>query len=468
MDAHTAECYINAYLPCAAWGGDPTVAARLRSSVVDAPQPRTVPDIGKFVRLALKELDATKHPVAAAVLQAVPCFKKSYQCCKQDEALGPIKLNIMLAHLLGLYDSATKKPQFGTKVMYYKAVHVALTSEQHDHAEFVARYENLQTLSFMEYVTRILPGYMPSEHACLKNKYRQSFYWERLPLMCDQLRATCSSWDEAEAFAARVLEKITRVKRKCTRHQAGPPSAFSRAEVLNALSCPWISQPRKEDFQILSQAYRAPAALIEALHTLIRAGPLPRNLAEVQVAYVRKHKAQSHLSWHMRTHWHLCAHCLVNRKTCNTEMKLDTITQSLKCSSCKNDLILSIDFMGRIINILSSNYVFCPVCAKIHKVEGSKFPGAKQCYCKVVNGVPSWPLPCNLSKACDCESKDAPPSIQRCVVCGDKNNLRYIERVDHMTGLMHCLSYCCKHSPDNKALEWCYNTKLVQAHETDR
>ena len=465
LDARTAECYINSYLACAAWDGDPKLTPLFKMALADAPQPGTVPDVGKFVRLALKELDATRHPVAAAVLQAVPCFKKSYPSCKKAVAVAPLKLNILLATLLGLYDSAIKKPQFTTKVEYYREVHRALTSEEHEQVAFLARYEHLESLSFMEYVTRALPDYMPSEHACLKSKYRQPFFWDRLPLLCDQLRATCSGWDEAEQFAAKVLEKITRVKRKCTKPPSSHPAAYTQEDFVNALACPWVPHPQKEDFHILSQAYGAPACLLETLHTVLRVGDLPQNLAKVQVAYMRKHERLSHLAWHMSTHWHICVHCLVVKRTCSTEMKLDTITQRLKCSTCKQELIASVDFLGRVVNILNANYVFCPVCAKIHKVQGQAFPGTRTCYCRVVNQIPAWPLPCDTTKGpCACERPQQPKQDpQRCEVCGERHNLRQFERVDHLTGRMECIPFCGRHAPDARSADWCQNAEQLRA-----
>lgn len=464
IDSHTADCYVNTYLSCAAWEGDPKITPKLKMMVQDAPQSRTVPDLGKYVRMALTELDSTRHPLSACILQAVPCFKKSYQCGKKPPSLSPVRLNVLLALLLGLYETCIKKPQFATKVLFYRDVHRCLTGEEAAQNEFLSKYESLASLSFMEYVTRVLPEHMPVEHLCLRQKYTQGFYWDRLPLMCDQLRATCKSWEEAEECAFRILEKITRVKRKSTRQPSSHHAWFTSEEIERALSAPLIYQATKGDFQILSHAYQCPSELLEVLHASVKVGLLTKNLREVQVAHARRHGVQSNLSWHMRTHWHLCVQCLLNKRNPSTELKLDTITKKLMCSACKGDAIASIDMVGKLVNVLGSNYVFCPVCAKIHKIRGSEFPGAKVCQCTLFARIPTWPIQCDANVLCECCPRQKKEQVT-CSLCPEKGGLRLVERVNHETGRMEAVSYCGRHCPEARLLELCANMRMVYKSE---
>ena len=200
------------------------------------------------------------------------------------------------------------------------------------------------------------------------------------------------------------------------------------------------------------------------LHASVKVGLLTQNLREVQVAHARRHGVQSNLSWHMRTHWHLCVQCLLNKKNPSTELKLDTISKKLMCSACKGDAIASIDMVGKLVNVLGSNYVFCPVCAKIHKIRGSEFPGAKVCQCTLFARVPTWPIQCDSNFSCECCPRQKKEQVT-CSLCPERGGLRLVERVNHETGRMEAVSYCGRHCPEARLLEYCANMRMVYKSE---
>lgn len=462
IDSNIADSQINSYLPCAAWDGNFKYTHMLKLSPQDTPAEATLPDLGKYIRIALSNFDGFKNQISAFILQCIPCFKKTDRSVKLNTPCSPVKLNIVMGTLLGLYQSATKRPQFKFKVHFYKQIHRTLTSTEEVQITFLNDIQNLVKLSFVEYISRIVPKYFPSEYVFIKTLYDNLFFWERIPLLCDDLRSICTTFQEADAFARNILDKITRVKHKAYKAGIQIQQNFTHEDVIRALQCPLLFNPVKDDFEILSKCYNTPSSLIQHLHKAIQIGIMPSEMQLCQHNYPYIYKNFSHLEWYSKTTWHICIYCLLKKKKLKTELKLDTVNNNIVCSLCLSSSVIKINFLGKFVNILNKNYIFCPICFEVHENNGIMFPGSSVCSCMIDKQIKPWPLPCNNKKmSCSCVVVRQEKRAQECAVCYENNNLHLVQRIDPCSGVLHTVCFCSKHKPNNQVLGQCYNISHI-------
>ena len=386
IDAQTAERHLNAHLAVACWPGGDTRRLKLDWLVMpltDAPQYGNLPDLWPFVRRALMSPDfRPEQGLHGLILQTLPCFRRPTVATGDAPESGadllgqgnaPVLINLLLGLLLGLYPDATGKPQFGVRARIFRSLHAALTAENEARERFVRARFTLVSLALMEYLARVLPACMPAEEEFLRETFGMGPFFEQAPLLCNEFRwgltgltggpgstDTLSSqdWAALDARAGETVERTARVRRKAqkpaeARRHADEPTPDWRA----ALDCRVVPSGSRDDYKILSHAFRLPRQGGDAarMHSMVRIGGLPSNLRRMQAEALARQAQDWRRVW-LRARMHVCPACLTRKGALSLkhEFRVDTFTGRLVCSAtngCHCEDILAIDMLVRLLDM---------------------------------------------------------------------------------------------------------------------
>ena len=173
IDEATAERHLNAHLAAA--------AVRERHAlfvmpISDAPQFGNLPDLWRFVSVALSE--AQSDPLSAAIRQSLPCFRKPEVSAEPPASAAPVLVNLVLGLMLGLYPTSTSKPQFGLRVRVFVSLSGELTKDAG--LAFATAYPSLVALALLEYLSRVVPMLFPAEEEFLLETFGLAQFFEQV------------------------------------------------------------------------------------------------------------------------------------------------------------------------------------------------------------------------------------------------------------------------------------------------
>ena len=178
IDQETAEMHLNSFLGVKAFEGEAgRFAGMLVMPVADAPQFGNLPDLWVFVCRALT--GRGDDLITGLIRQVLPCFRKP--CALGEDVVGyPVLVNVVLGLVLGLYPSASRKPQFGVRGELFRRLRGVLCVGA---GGFVRKHVGLVSLALMEYLARVIPLVMPAEEAFLREVYAMGHFFEHVPLV---------------------------------------------------------------------------------------------------------------------------------------------------------------------------------------------------------------------------------------------------------------------------------------------
>lgn len=459
ISADSADRQLNTYLLAVGVPrGDARLARQLVLPIADAPHHTLLPDLGGVLHAILCR---QPHPctLSSVLEQAMPSLRLPARPATYEDSQD-VLLNLLLALLLGTYPGgAVKRPLFRTRARVYARVHALLTATPEAQTEFCREHSPALVLAAMEYVARLVPAYMPSQAAFLQERDpTTTASFKRVPLMCNELRQSlddsddASDWPRVLAWCSAAVERISRLKKSgllaAPREPALDPAVLLRHRHSLALhwAAPGMPHGSPHEFHILGHALGLDGQLIRHIQREVRVHPLPVNLRRLQLDAVARMLTGSSLQAFLAGRRFACLHCVLQCKASPTQrMRLDTIRQSLVCSTCSNGDLLSIDMIGRVLRHKSQSYFFCPGCASIQPYSGLHdalcwFGGGQCPHAPPQNPAPARP-------PCDC--------------CGLPSGASQPCRVDHLTGRMRGFSFCQRHAPPPGVLNQCVNARQL-------
>ena len=495
-----AQRLIDAHLPLAAWcldGAAQTVPASVLQGLVlspaDAPHVDCLPDLGRVIRDVWNpELPVwTLSHAARCVFDALVYSKVHKKLARPPRPwhCAPA-LNVLLALLLGLYPTCVKRPVFGLRARYYRAVHRLLTSGLDAQTAFCDAHPALLYLAFVEYCLHMLHAHMPAELAFFQglDEVRPLLATARPWGDCFRQEAACTAflpWDALEAAATPYFEKRTRLTK--ARHKR-PKAERVRAQDPFVL-CPELLQahvihgtgpaPRGDEdagaatllseHALLSGAADAsPLALQQLLtvHSRLSAHFLPENIKELQMAALRRH-ASSHFVLAQHTQMHLCLPCVLNltfypRRAVHVyarfrqQLRYCIETDTVICGFCNTSRhILTVNLLGKVLCIGTERYIISPATGRVSLYLGTGEDFADTAADTAVAAEPGG-------------RRSTRVQTVPCDYCHARAS-HHFQLVDHLTGRMRAVALCYRHSPpDILARQACNAAQMYALVERNR
>lgn len=176
---------------------------------------------------------------------------------------------------------------------------------------------------------------------------------------------------------------------------------------------------------------------------------LPANLRDMQLAALARASVGRACATFLKTRHQICMRCVLAGKSPQPlRLRLDTLRQTLICSTCMGGELVSIDMVGRILRHKRQHLVLCPSCVRVQVYSGQEQLWAEGFEC--AHHVPSRELPAVRCKG-------------TCAVCSEPAQ-HTVERVDHLVGRMRQFRFCQRHVPRPDALAKCVNARQMDAY----
>lgn len=272
----TAERQLNSYLLAAGLRVPGLSPALLVLPIADAPHYSLLPDLGQVTHSILAQ---NPHPssLSAVLEQCLPAWRHSSRPISYEDSQD-VLLNIIMALVLGLYPGATvKRPRFEARAQLFARLHGMLTSTQEQKTSFCRQHPALLLLACMEYVARVLPANMPSQHAfILEREPSCAVYFRRIPALGDDLREELDHphappWDRIQSSAAAMVERVTRLKKTGPTHtqrsnpqSTDPSKTHPGADLASYWRVPRLQGvPTADEFRILGLGLRLQGSVLQ-------------------------------------------------------------------------------------------------------------------------------------------------------------------------------------------------------------
>lgn len=152
-------------------------------------------------------------------------------------------------------------------------------------------------------------------------------------------------------------------------------------------------------------------------------------------------------------------HCMLAHKTQPTpRLRLDTLQQVLVCATCMRPDLMQINLLGRVMRFRQQHFYLCPVCVSIQQYHGRD----EQPW---LSTPPAGGAPCTCPHVQGTTIPAASRRKRACFICSETAVGHVIERVDHLTGVIHSFHYCQRHTPRPEVLYKCVNARQLGAFD---
>lgn len=454
-----AERQLNSHLLAASARGH--VATALILPVTDAPHHTLLPDLGNALHRIL-----CRQPfpcsLSSVLEQSIPSVRLPPRPATYQDSQD-VLLNLVLALLLGTYaGGAVKRPMFDTRVRVFARIRGLLTSSPEEQTGFCRKHPAVILLAAMEYVARIVPALMPAQAAFLHERDPSTAAsFRRIPPICDELRQTLdeaggTDWAQIQSWCAAAVERISRLKKSvglaAPREAGADLSALQRSP--GDLPAYWtvpLLRGSAHEYHLLGQGLGLNGQLLHHIQQRdVQVRALPPNLHRQQLAAVGEVQAKSTTTAFLKTRHFICSHCILHTKPSHAQhLRLDTIRQSLVCSTCAKPDLLSIDMMGRVLRHRGQSYFLCPGCVSIQAYTSEE-------------DAQVW-------FGSGCRHKQRPPAPKTrppCDFCMAPSGACQVTRVDHLTGQMVAFAFCQRHAPSPADLQLCVNARQLSKYRS--
>lgn len=447
--------------------------------VEDCPSLENLPDLWMVFKDVLKYIVnprrkyAVRNMLHHLFMQALPCFHQNNKNFQLDE-YTPVVLNLVMALVLGTYKFATRKPHFMLRVKFFRLLHKLIAGGETGRAEFMTKYPSIVTLACMEYIAQVTPMFWPAEYEFLVGANHMGFFFEKIPLLCDEFRVleVSTTWDELEARANIMIHKCSRTRRLHRFDIVEGNRKRTPCDVNVFLECPVIpaSMNGREsgvlenniEFHLLSHAYQVPVDVLREGHSVLQVFQLPANVKKIQMQSLCDNISSVQLRY-LNTRFFVCVSCAYAKNVLHSKFRLHIQYEKIVCSECMSPNVVSIDMIGRTLLFQNVTYVLCPVCCKVHSYQGDKYSWMTDC---------QVPVLCNESKGHHrharkhIENADASEKTvkhETCIVCLDNSvQTNVFERVNLLTGELEKTAFCYKHQPSDYVLNLCVNVNQIR------
>lgn len=337
--------FIDAHLPCV-FVNDPK-PSRYVMLPDDVPQLSTLPDLGPVLRKCLMHENWSENFISSLLHDCVPIPRPSLVASARiDVASACILLNVLLATLLGLYPTSTKRPPFPMRAVFFRRVHMLLTSAHDTIVAFASENRQLLTLALTEYVWSTLPVYFPVETEAMQESTKQAAaFFTNAGQHFDAFRQV--TWNDPEApwgtitrEAVQHSERISRLFKTMSRARTltkrKPVPATNCAEVAEAINKPYIvrydthrSHPLtlEDEYGIMGNT----SPLTPPLHSLVSVHCLPDNITRIQQRAVERMAYECERKAYLRSTKHICLNCEYKGKI--SGIRLCTLTRTFLCQN---------------------------------------------------------------------------------------------------------------------------------------
>ena len=514
--------HIDTYLPAVAFlNQNPTQALFARKMVLsssDAPQLGRLPDLGPVIRSILVG-DKGWGFILTLLHSALPCIvtRKATKGGDNTETndTHQVALCILLALLLGIYPTSVKFPPFHVRVALYRRIHCLLTHGTGTH--FCQKHPALLTFALMEYCSYVLPAYLPVEYELLAADGLDGLFVS-CPLSCDAFRQEVlitgeEDWNDLEAYCVPIVDRHTRsCKSKSliisnasqiitttskSRHQEQfqsmklCPTSIQHLPLLPII-VPYGIHLDDPTHKIMASEMRflesKSSTVLKldlrldlkyeqavALQRAIRIQSLPSNLTQIQIRALSSKVRKCERSAMSGSTLYACMQCIMggqqalNRKgkpfPTRGQCKLDLDKSDLICSMCRNQSILCISALGRIISLKNHQFYLAPCCCTVqpYLARGDEFQLQTSLN---LSSLDSSSLNLSNLPESPCHHKPFRPlsknTKKRCALCSNVALVEPHEAVDHLTGERHTTYLCQRHTPHADALRHVCNWRQLQ------
>lgn len=480
-------------------------------SMQDALQYVALPDLGVYVRALLirgyRPLHACKHteamkrclqgpsdPLCVPVFEdnavdgllgfllqdGLPCLKKAKRSQKVVEFRHPPTpvevsacVNVLHGTLLALYPLGAKRPTFSTRVAIARRMHALMTSGVTAQIEFLKAYPQLVKLCFMEYCINVLVDFLPCERKLLCSHQCMRVFQTVCPTTCDAFRTDhlesgLEHWDVLDRHAGVCIDRCLRM---CKFKMFKTQDRVSKVLVSAAAFLPECLDAKcafghRQLLQITAPSMLGDDSLhcAEAIQRHLTVRALPLQVLYMQREAVGRLYGSCSSRVYAACNVRLCIFCALSGKGVRTPMRICVETRALRCTTCPNGSIVTINMLGVMLRICNSSYSLCPHCASMRIWEGDGrdfLPDGGQCDCQ---------KPTVGERRA---RKNERASLQKrrdkgCTLCGYRNLASPPIFVPDIRGrCMRTVRLCRRHRPADHVLRTVLDLKSLQEAVVD-
>ena len=404
-------------------------------------------------------------------------------------------------------------------------MHYLLTASRQEQTAFLEGHQDMLYLASMEYIARVVPVYMPAQDAFLTGRDAVSApFFRRIPPLCDEFRQlvddaiqdesashTPMTWARMQELCAGYVERVSRLKRSHASSSSGthtggggggkdavrdPIPRGPLPNIIDYWSVPQLhGNPSRDEFRLLGLSLGLNGSVIMQIQRDLQISLLPENLRRLQIQRLLAHSGGEMRTLFLRTRRcesalaavclsvflsaipttttdpyanfpgvgcrYICMHCMLTSKTHHTHrLRLDTLDQNLVCAACMKSDLMQINLLGRVLRFKQHHFYLCPVCISIQQYMGRDEQPWLSCPRPEAGGVP-WTCPHMPGTLPAASSRKR----RLCFICTEAAVGPSIERVDHLTGVMHSFLFCQRHTPRVDILLRCVNARQMAAYD---
>jgi hypothetical protein len=466
------------------------IARRIVCNYMQSPQEGNLPDLCGMIRGMLDgngERFSGSHAFLS-MFQALPCVRKPLKKITANiDRDFHLSINVLLGLMLGLYPSSLKFPPFSVRVNIFRRVHCLLTNGTG--VEFCKSNPHLITLAYMEYCAYVIPCYMPAEHEVLCKEQGMQSFFQTCSLICDSFRQDSvltgeENWKSLDDICVALVERHARTCKNRSKTKSSTaglclkisadhsnfymslpfvyPYAVHHEDSSNCIMAGEMKFLVDPDESTRGNNFRDESALdmpnlehAVAIQRIVNAQYLPKNLFHVQMKSFARKTAVCERSALSGSKLYLCIPCIlrgpntlkpgVMRGMC----KLDVQSGTYMCSYCSNPEIVHMNTLGKVVCIRNHRFYYAPCCNSVQLYTGR----GDEFYETIQKDTLLLRVTCSHQK----------PKVQqrqgrhRCAVCNNVSTQEPHTSVDHLSGEMHTVYLCGRHTPNQFALRQSVN-----------
>ena len=385
IDAHLLACYVSPKNP------DP----RLVLAPEDTFHYHNLPDLSNYLRQALACGDWGSNLVSS--FMAVYCFqvkkqKRSYRFTRLVERAALV--NLLHGLLLGLYPYNTHHCTFEHRVAAVGAIREVMTSD--GMLDFILQHDSLIQFAMVEYLSNVVPDFMPVEEALLVRGQQSRF---SINQVCESFRVSAAPlyegpnlWAALNDLAASNISSLFRQLKACNaKVSRAPAQCRASSGVWNSLSkdefytglldLPLLSLSGANNIaqiKILCPGFSfEELQAVEFFWSNVFLSNLPAHSYQSQVKVLAKH-GSCQTYQRALSHIHVCFVCALKTKSpiLGQKFAYNCTQRIMQCASCSR-VASTVNMMGRILRVRDTSYHLCQWC--LRPTSGGLLQRCKHC-----------------------------------------------------------------------------------------
>lgn len=418
----------------------------------------TLPDIGQYIRMLSTRKD--NNDVMCRMIQySLPYIKHNRLTFAKFEDVNTQILvdlvRILFAMCFGVHCKTCKKPVWQLRFRLFAYMHTLLANgSPYDLYLFCINNVNLIRISIVEYFVYFVQRYMPCEYEMLRHLFGMQTNVESI---CTQFQLNINHFRSTHMQTDKLVwrdlnDKAHVIIEKCNRICKGKPRMTFRkgkfkdnlalvdeSSVNLALTMPVNEHVAFASFHQnnlnLNDLYK-----VQLVHDIIKIHVLPKNIVQEQCKRLYNALYCDTNIYSRCVNLHQCLRCrtILSSGRLHGQLRTDSMSNVVCCVCSSQDTVVSVNVLGRVVEIFEQKFYFCSFCMGIHR----------------------WASSGQEFTCCNNKSKAPEVPLRQCLLCSRAHNLHEMNVLDDRLGVMQNFLLCGRHMP------WTHQQHCIYNFET--